>query len=185
MSSQITKKPSLKLQLNKKTLETLSIEKTIMPPSSKCSQKTTSSINTTSCTSSSSKQNYPLKQSNPNPSNKSDEHKQIIQQLLQENIELQKQNKDKDQLITYLSKKHSPKRRSILNTERATEIKSQRLPQISQSKNSLDINNLNDGICTPFCFTFCQQDTQSQQSVRNKKLPKEFQIVPNKNKYFV
>ncbi|CAD8170978.1 unnamed protein product [Paramecium octaurelia] len=185
MSSQITKKPSLKLQLNKKTLDTLAKEKTNIPPSSKCSQKTVSSINTTSCTSSSSKQNYPCKESKSNPSKNSDQHSQLIQYLLQENIELQKQNQDKDQLINFLSTKQSPKRRSILNTERSTEIKSQKLPQISQPKNSLEIDNLNDGVQAPFCFTFCQQDTQSQQSVRNKKLPKEFQIVPNKKRYFV
>ncbi|CAD8076935.1 unnamed protein product [Paramecium primaurelia] len=185
MSSQLTKKPSLKLQLNKKTLDNLAKEKTIIPPSSKCSQKTVSSINTTSCTSSSSKQNYPCKESKSNPSKNSDQHSQLIQYLLQENIELQKQNQDKDQLINFLSTKQSPKRRSILNTERSTEIKSQKLPQISQAKNLLEIDNLNEGICAPFCFTFCQQDTQSQQSVRSKKLPKEFQIVPNKKRYFV
>ncbi|CAD8053021.1 unnamed protein product [Paramecium primaurelia] len=185
MSSQITKKPSLKLQLNKKTLDTLAKEKANVPPSSKCSQKTVSSINTTSCTSSSSKQNYPYKESKSNASKNQEEHSQIIQYLLQENIELHKQNQDKDQLINFLSNKHSPKRRSILNTERSTEIKSSKLPQIQQAKSSLEIDNLNDGVCTPFCFTFCQQDTQSQQSIRNKKLPKEFQIVPNKKRYFV
>ncbi|CAD8121280.1 unnamed protein product [Paramecium sonneborni] len=193
MKSQNSKKLNLKITLNKKSVAQLS--KADKPPSSDCSQKTMSSNDKT--TASSLQLSFKFKESfsTPNPSiisegeNKSVEPHQskFIQFLIQENLQLIKQNSDKDKLITKLLTTKKPvilQRANTSNTER--NINKYSLKE--QKKNELKKSN------SPLGFTFCNTDQQvnddrtiqsQPMTTSSKRLPKEFQIVPKQRKFFI
>ncbi|CAD8121956.1 unnamed protein product [Paramecium sonneborni] len=193
MKSQNSKKPNLKITLDKKSVAQLS--KLDKPPSSNCSQKTMSSIDKT--TASSQQISFKFKESflTPNPSfisegeNKSNEPHQskFIQFLIQENLQLIKQNSDKDKLITkLLTTKKKPlvlQRANTSNTERNMN----KYTSIEQKKNEFKKPT------SPLGFTFCNTEQvndvrtiQSQpMTTSTNRLPKEFQIVPKQRKFFI
>ncbi|CAK81189.1 unnamed protein product (macronuclear) [Paramecium tetraurelia] len=201
MKSQNSKKPNLKITLDKKSVALLS--KSDRPPSSKCSQKTISSNDKT--TASSKKQSFKFQDSfsTPNPSFISEGDKkckyveftivavephqsQLIQFLIQENLELQKQNSDKDKIITKLLTTNKPnclQRANTSNTERNMTKYSSTEQKICESKKTN----------SPLGFTFCNTEQvtdartiQTQPMTQsNKRLPKEFQIVPNQRRFFI
>ncbi|CAD8209994.1 unnamed protein product [Paramecium octaurelia] len=192
MKSQNSKKPNLKITLDKKSVALLS--KSDRPPSSKCSQKTISSNDKT--TASSKQQSFKFQDSfsTPNPSFISEGDKksvephqsQLIQLLIQENLELQKQNSDKDKIITKLLTTNKPnglQRANTSNTERDMNKYSSTEQKKAESKKTN----------SPLGFTFCNTEQvtdartiQSQPMTKsNKRLPKEFQIVPNQRRFFI
>ncbi|CAD8183727.1 unnamed protein product [Paramecium pentaurelia] len=196
MKSQNSKKPNLKLTLNKKSMgQLIQCDK---PPSSKCSQKTTSSNGKTS---NSSKQlcfKFQDNQSTANPSLISEGDKkllepdqsQLIQLLIQENLQLQKQNSDKDSIISRLIT-NTNKKPVIL--QRANTSNTERTPEKLFTIKKLQQNTCEKKSNSPLGFTFCNVDKedegkviQSQPMTRSqKRLPKEFQIVPNQRRFFI
>ncbi|CAD8126579.1 unnamed protein product [Paramecium sonneborni] len=194
MKSQNSKKPNLKIALNKK--QVASSIKQEKPPSSKCSQKTTSSNGNTTASSKQLCFKFHDIQSTSNPTIISEGEKksldqnqtQQIQLLIQEVLQLQKESKDMDTIISKLiinKKSDISDRANTSITERNT-------------KKFLSIKKLQPNTCdqkynTPLNFTFCNVDEtqqvrviQAQTMTRSQKgLPDVFQVVPNQRRFFV
>ncbi|CAD8211397.1 unnamed protein product [Paramecium pentaurelia] len=194
MKSQNSKKPNLKITLNKKSVAQL--VKSDKPPSSKCSQKTTSSNGKTTASSKQLCFKFQDNYSTANPSVISEGEKksldsdqsQLIQLLIQKNLQLQKQNSDKDTIISKLITNKKPvilQRANTSNTERSPE-KCFQIKKLQQNTCQKKSNS-------PLGFTFCNVDQDDEEKViqsqpmtkSQKRLPKEFQIVPNQRRFFI
>ncbi|KAM3134320.1 hypothetical protein pb186bvf_013605 [Paramecium bursaria] len=92
-----------------------------------------------------------------------DSQQKLIQQLINENKQLQFQNQAKDALLNKLME--DDRRAITSNTER------------SQKAVKRKVN-------TELGFTFCNSKQKQQPRILDNKLPKVFQIVPQKQKKF-
>ncbi|CAD8126736.1 unnamed protein product [Paramecium sonneborni] len=194
MKSQNSKKPNLKISLDKKQIQ--QSVKQDKPLSSKCSQNTISSNGKTTASSKQLYFKFQDNQSTANPSFISEiekksldpDQQQLIQLLIQENLQLQKESSDKDTIISELitnKKQAIPQRANTSQTER-------------NSKKCFQIKKLQPNTCdkkqnSPLGFTFCNVDEiqqerviQSQSITRSQKgLPDVFQVVPKQKKFFI
>ncbi|CAK69313.1 unnamed protein product (macronuclear) [Paramecium tetraurelia] len=121
------------------------------------------------------------------------DNSQLIQQLIQENIKLKKQNLAKDSIINQLItnndiSKVNQLRSSTSQTERlCNKQKNQQNKQKNSHKSMEELSSLG--------FTFCNTEQKNNQldsgqvSIKSSKspnkLPKEFLIIPSQKKYFV
>ncbi|CAD8150567.1 unnamed protein product [Paramecium pentaurelia] len=118
---------------------------------------------------------------------------QLIQQLIQENIKLKKQNLAKDSIINQLITNNDT---SKVNLLRASTSQTERnCHKLLKQQNNQKNTRKSMGELSSLGFTFCNTEQKNYQieseqfSIKSSKspikLPKEFQIIPNQKKFFV